>query len=154
MARWLPPPERPHITKRKSSRQLWLLQTQGSFLRLEVTTLERPTFFKLPGTEWPRACLFKGQPSPAVFGELPRAQAYSRPLSAATAAGRAVSSTVSLQRRGCNDRARGRAGERRKTQRLAASPLPAAPTGGSAVGAGLHGVNSLTADPWKHPPSL
>lgn len=84
----------------KSSSQLWLSQTQGSFLRLEVTSLERPTFFKLPGTEWPRARLFKGQPSPAVFGGLPRAQAYSRPLSAATAAGQAVRSAVSLQREG------------------------------------------------------
>lgn len=78
--------------------QLWLLQTQGTFLRLEVTSLERLTFFKLPGTEWPRARLFKGQPSPAVFGGLPRTQAYSQPLSAATAAGLAVSSTVSLQK--------------------------------------------------------
>lgn len=78
--------------------QLWLLQTQGSFLRLEVTSLERPTFFKFPGTEWPRARLFKGQPSPTVFGGLPRTQAYSRPLSTATTAGQAVSGTVSLQR--------------------------------------------------------
>lgn len=78
--------------------QLWLLQTQGSFLRLEVTSLERPTFFKLPGTEWPGARLFKGQPSPAVLGGLPWTQAYSRPQSTATAAGQAVSSTVSLQR--------------------------------------------------------
>lgn len=84
--------------KCKSNSKLYPLQTQGSFLRLEVASLERLTFFKLPGTQWPRARLFKGQPSPAVFGGLPRTQAYSRPLSAATAAGQAVSSTVSLSK--------------------------------------------------------
>lgn len=79
--------------------QLRLLQTQGSLLRLEGTSLERPTFFQLPGTEWPRARLFKGQPSPAVLGGLPRTPAYSRPLAAATAAGWAVSSAVSCRER-------------------------------------------------------
>lgn len=60
----------------------------GIFPEVGVPTLERPTFFKLPGTEWPGARLFKGQPSPAMLGELPRTQAYSRPLSAAMAAAR------------------------------------------------------------------
>lgn len=88
----------PHIKTSKSSLQLWLLQTRGSFLRLEVASLERLTFFKLPGTEWPRARLVKGQPSPAVFGGLPWTQAYSQPHSTATAASQAVSGTVSLLR--------------------------------------------------------
>lgn len=60
-------------------RQLGLRQTQGSLLRLEGAALERPTFFRLPGTEWPGARLFKGQPSPAASGGLPRAPACSRP---------------------------------------------------------------------------
>lgn len=94
--------------KCKSNSQLWLLQTQGPFLRLEVASLERLTFFKLPGTEWPRARLFKGQPSPAVFGGLPPTRAYSQPLSAATAAGQPTSSTVSLSQGGEEARARDR----------------------------------------------
>lgn len=150
LACWLRLAVQPHtIMKCKSSSQLWLSQTQGSFLRLEVTSLERLTFFKLPGTEWPRARLFKGQPSPAVFGGRPRAQAYSQPLSAATAEGQAVSSTVSLQREGTECRSR-RQGQGDKGDAVMSRLQGAV----AVIGAGRNRANSVTADPCKQQPQL
>lgn len=133
LACWLPLAVRPQRVSAEAA--IMALQTQGSFLRLEVTSLERPTFFKLPGTEWPGARLFKGQPSPAVFGGLPRTQAYSRPLSAATAVGQAVSSTVSLQREEREPETEARDRDGRLTMTRSPPPCSLCPFGGSAVDA-------------------